>query len=293
MSGWQKDLRDGVGIGAPEKKDKSASLAKVKPAPNDLGISDLEFVDTVKKIDPKKLQKTKDMFESTIKPILIGPGGIKETMAEITDSFADVDVTAFESIADMTLNIASIPRALAIVQEEGAKVSKEEFLNQTMALVDAARGGFKYVNETFREGGLNLDSETKEGLVKTVDDAKVMTQSLGSIGSVGEAFTSLGEDLTMFTGRGAAAKYPVVQAITKMVAAANHINGELASLPEINLKPKLLNLGKALGLHGIDGFTLKREDFSVNVVVDVELSPTKLANAMVDTGKVMKSSKVS
>ena len=284
-------LNTAKNIGKEEKNVGSGSLGKVKPMK--MGISDLEIVDQVKKIDPKKLEQTKDLFAKTIKPIIIGPGGIKETMMEITEAFANVDVGSFEKIADMTLNIASIPRALAIVQQEGAKISKDEFLSQTMSLIDSAKSGFDYVNKAFGEGGIGLSEEVKSGLANTVKDAQTMSSGLGSIGSIGEAFSTLTEDVSMFSGKGAAAKYPVVKAISKMIEAANLINGELSSLPEINIAPKLTNLGKALGIGGSGKFTLKREDFNVNVVVDVKLDPTKLANAVVDTGKVMKGNKVS
>lgn len=79
--------------------------------------------------------------------------------------------------------------------------------------------------------------------------------------------------------------------ISKMVKSANMMHKQLADVNQANLRPKLENLGKTLGLKGNESLRIEHENFNVDINVTVELDPTKLADAIVDTGKVVKAVK--
>jgi hypothetical protein len=81
------------------------------------------------------------------------------------------------------------------------------------------------------------------------------------------------------------------KAITDMVKSANEINNQLSGIQSVNLRPKLDNLGKVLGLKGNDSLKIEHENFNVDINVVVELDPTKLVDAIVDTGRIVKSVK--
>lgn len=105
-------------------------------------------------------------------------------------------------------------------------------------------------------------------------------------------FNTLGEEISSITGKNRK-ELPIVKGIRQMVKAANDINKELSNIEAGNVQVQLNTLSKALGLSGDGKLSFKKEDFNVNVQIDVRLDPNKLADSVLETKKVMKSTKLS
>lgn len=135
-------------------------------------------------------------------------------------------------------------------------------------------------------GELPPENLMKDHGEKMVKDYKKLMDDISKI-SIGGSKVSFGNLIEInSTGSSTAAK-----AVQNIVKSTNEINKELSGISSVNLKPKLENLGKVLGLRGSDSLKIEHENFNVDINITVELDPTKLADAIVDTGKVIKSPK--
>lgn len=185
--------------------------------------------------------------------------GIKIALSNLGETMKKPFVDAKEGIFDY-FGIASPSKVFAGLGEDmvsGLKVGIDKFP----------------ASDVIKEHG--------EGLVKGYKDYMENITGLSNIKKF-----SIGKVIEVDTNHTNVAK-----AISKMVESANNINKELSSVSGINMRPKLENLGKVLGLKGNESLRIEHENFNVDINVTVELDPTKLADAIVDTGKVVKAPK--
>ena len=110
-----------------------------------------------------------------------------------------------------------------------------------------------------------------------------------SIIEASKSYKNLPNEIVSFANEKNIKNLPIVKGISNLVDASNNIRNELSGIDNINLRPKLENLGKVLGLKGSDSLKIEHENFKFDVNVTVELDPTKLTDAIVDTGRVLTS----
>ncbi len=104
-------------------------------------------------------------------------------------------------------------------------------------------------------------------------------------GGLKDQLTELNAITPLFAISGDISQMPAVKVIKSMVDAQNAITKELSDLKPVNIKTKLENLGKALGLQGTDNLEIKHKDFNINIDLKVVLDPDKLAESLIETKK--------
>lgn len=173
-----------------------------------------------------------------------------------------------------------------------------EWKEDVVDLATAAWEGWKklFNKETWLDMGQNIIEGIKEALTNLKDtikqpfvDAYDEITDYFEISSPSKLFAKFGENLMSGFERGVETNSPDKLFVGQAKAIVENINKEIASINEVNLKPKMRNLGKALGIQGMENLRIEHENFKVDINVQVELDPTKLADAVVDTGKVAKS----
>lgn len=190
---------------------------------------------------------------------------------------------------EMVEDLGMIDQVKKLNEKEIAQLGpKLERIRQSMIGPGGIREGMQKMVQDFQDVDLGAFLAVSEKLTK--ESTNIRT-SIASVAMIPEQISQLGERVEAFGGKKDIAQLPVVRGIARMVEASNMIRDQLSQVNTVNIRPKLENLGKALGLQGDQSLRIEHENFNVNVNVQVELNPNKLADAVVDTGKVIKSTK--
>lgn len=268
-----------------QEKMKGASSDALEIEPEVFTVDDIfSNIDKATKLDPEKIKGLESkLIES--KEIILREGGIKDQMTQIAESFGDFDSDKFVKTSDAIDSMASISDSIS-------KISNVQIdLGSIETAVQSTKSGISILEE------LSNTLSQSESLSASAKNAGTLASEIvklaavpASVFSVGKKFTDVPDEILMLS-KEKIAKLPIVKAISKLVETSNHIISELSGLTTFNVKPKLENLGKVLGLKGSESLRIEHENFNVDINVVVELNPTKLADAIADTGKFVKSTK--
>jgi len=176
-------------------------------------------------------------------------------------------------------SLRAIPDVISEISESNISVDKIKNFGK----------GFAEFDKLLSENKISFSPKAIGALSALVPQSIMANMGLQSISSIVSSFDTLTDEMSGFTTKGRAANLPVVRGIKQLVAASNAINKELSSIEKIDIKTKVENLGKVLGLKGTNKIQIEHKNFNVNVGVTVKLDPTDLAEAILDTKMVMKS----
>ena len=171
------------------------------------------------------------------------------------------------------------------------EASIEKFNNRIKPLLigtdgkGGLRGSMVEIGQAF-----SGDEVAKAGVaIQAVTDFAVITEGLNmsikSMGRLSKNLDTVGRKIDKRFNN--PKSIPVVAAIKKMVDMTNRINSDLSNLGTVNLKPKLENLGRALGFNGNDSLDINKRDFKIHVNVNVTIDSEELGKSLVDTGQVV------
>ncbi len=171
------------------------------------------------------------------------------------------------------------------------EASVEKFNNKIKPLLigtdgkGGLRGSMVEIGQAF-----SGDEIARAGIaIQAVTDFAVITEGLNmsikSMGKLSQNLDTVGRKIDKRFNN--PKSIPVVAAIKKMVDMTNRINSDLSNLGTVNLKPKLENLGKALGFNGNDSLDINKRDFKIHVNVNVTIDSEELGKSLVDTGQVV------
>jgi len=260
-------------------------VEKAKKQTPEFSTSDLFFsIDKAESLAPKKLKNLEKEIKEA-KNIISKKGGIRDSMDEITKSFEGFDQQKFSTTADTISALSEIPSALAAISKTrlGGRVIEKSVDGTKMAiyaLSDLAIEVGPVANKAGKDAG-----KVSQNVAKLIEIPE-------SVRQMAESYSNASGEISTFAKTKNIKNLPIVKGISNLVEASNNIRGELAGISEVNLKPKIENLGKVLGLKGADSLKIEHENFNVNVNVMVELDPTKLTDAVVDTGRVLRTPKM-
>jgi len=240
--------------------------------------------DRAAKFDPKKIKKLESKLIKS-KEIILKKGGVKDQMKEISEAFSDFDSEKFTKASDAIGSMSSISDSISKIS--GLKIN----IGAIESIVESTKTGISVLEElskTLSESeSLSLSSSNSEKLATEI--IKLSSAPIAVI-EAGNAFTDVPDELLKLS-KSKVKDLAIVKAISKLIQTSNHINSELSNLSTVNVKPKLENLGKVLGLKGSESLRIEHENFNVNINVEVKLDPSKLADAIADTKKFVTSTK--
>ena len=247
------------------------------------GIDDL-MKNVKKDFDPKKIKEIEKTFNDA-KEILLKKGGLKDSMDEIVKAFEGFGGAKFSTVAESVSSLAKIPAALSfMVDTQKSGVEIEKSINGTRISINA-------LSDLATEVGPMVNSAGKDA-PKIAKNVQNLAQIPASVVVMAENYKNASNEVGAFAKIKDIKNLPIVRGITNLVAASNNIRSQLAGINKVNLKPKVENLGKVLGLKGSDSIKIQHENFKIDINVQVELDPTKLTDAIVDTGRVVRSPKM-
>jgi len=236
-----------------------------------------------KQLNPGQMKMMKSNLEKA-KELIAGPGGIKDQMTEIGNAFIGFDSTSFSTSAEAIHNLGGITAAL---QQTGRTKINQKGIE---ASITASKAGIMSLVGLANDSSLNLGASAKKA--ESLGEEVIKLGSIPAAAlNVAQGFTELKAEVSQFAKAKNASSVPIVKAIMNMVETSNIINTALSNIDTKTIKPKLENLGKALGLKGADEIRIGHENFNIHINVEVELNPSKLADAIADTGKMVTSTK--
>lgn len=250
---------------------------------------DIQGVDDIMKsvkedFNPKKIKEIEKTFDDA-KEILLKKGGLKDSMDEIVKAFEGFGGSKFSAVAESIGSLAKIPASLSFMvenQPNGAAIEKS---------IDGTRMSINALSNLTTEVGPMANTAGKDA-PKITKSVQNLAQIPASVMGMAENYSNISGEINKFSKAKNIKDLPIVRGIMNMVEATNHIKNELAGIGKVNLKPKVENLGKVLGLKGSDSIKIQHENFNVDINVVVELDPTKLTDAVVDTGRVIRTPKM-
>lgn len=255
-----------------------------KKAP-EITTTDMFFtMDRAETLSPKKMKKLEKGIKEA-KGIITKKGGIRDSMDDISKAFEGFDQNKFATTSDSIHSLAEIPSALAAISKArmGGKVIEKS--------IDGTRVAIKGLAGLAIEVGPIANSAGKDA-EKVSKNVQKLTEVPASVVAMAETYNNASSEVSSFANVKDIKNLPIVKGITNLVAASNNIRSQLAGINKVNLKPKVENLGKVLGLKGSDSIKIQHENFKVDISVQVELDPTKLTDAIVDTGRVVRTPKM-
>jgi hypothetical protein len=236
-----------------------------------------------KQLNPGQMKMMKSNLEKA-RELIAGPGGIKDQMTEIGNAFIGFDSTQFSTSAEAIHNLGGITAAL---QQTGKSKINQKGIEASIA---SSKAGIMSLVGLANDPSLNLGASAKKAEALGEEVIKLGSIPAAAL-NVAQGFTELRTEISQFAKAKNVSSLPIVKAIMNMVETSNVINTALSNINTGNIKPKLDNLSKALGLTGSDEIKINHENFNININVAVELNPTKLADAMVDTKRFVESTK--
>ncbi len=262
---------------------KAVEKAK-KNAPK-LSSTDLFFtVDRAEALSPKKLKNVEKNIKEAGK-IITKKGGIRDSMESITQAFEGFDQSKFVTTSESVQSLAEIPAVLSAVSK--MKVGE----NVVTKIIDGTKMAINALAGLAVEVG-PIANEAGKDAAKLSKNVQNLTQVPMSVMNMADAYSNVSSEISTFAKAKNIKDLPIVKGIVNLVEASNNIRNELAGIDKVNLKPKVENLGKVLGLKGSDSIKIEHENFKVDINVMVELDPTKLTDAVVDTGRVLRTPKI-
>lgn len=198
------------------------------------------------------------------------------------------DPELFESFSQLNANKSALSQGIVSIDQITTSIGGANLFYQELNKFNKGKKGG---NDQAVQSIVEMVS-TSNAINSKLSSLDTSAANLVSVSKMASSFEQIEEGTKMFSGKKGVTEIPVVKGIIKMIEAANIINKELASINEINVSPKMKNLGKALGIGGSESLEIRHKNFNVNINVEVKLDPSKLAESVVSTGKVMKSNKL-
>ncbi len=223
------------------------------------------------------------LFDTTDKVVLATTsiGGM------VTSAFAEIGAigTKTDAVGTLLENAAAFPRSLGEFVKAGKAVRGANIGKTMESIIDATGTIFGALNKAFAAGDVGLSDDAMKSFNQVATQAGDIASGMEEIGAIGPAVRKLGKDLRQFRGK----RMPVVGAIAKMVETVKTLDKDLSGIHSVNLKPKLENLGKHLGLGGNDTFTINNKNFKIEVNMQVIMEVDEVAEVLLETGKFSKS----
>jgi ABC-type transporter Mla subunit MlaD len=193
----------------------------------------------------------KTLTEATKNVVSANADAAKEVAAGAPKLTEKSDVPAFLSAASQTVE------SMGRLKEGLSKVSDKE--------IAQLKESFTRVVGLFQD-----DSLTNVKLDKVND----LSKTFGGIGDLGKSYSEMSNAVVTATksiGKNSVA--PALEAVHKMIKVANDLNSALAdgNLNKIDIKAKLENVAKAVGLGGKSSYSV---DTGKNVVITVNMTVT-------------------
>lgn len=249
-------------------------------------MEDISFaLDKAEALKPEEIKKLEESLRQA-KELLLKDDGIVSAMNEIKETFKDFGGTDFLKAAKSIEAMSSIPLALGEMSK--AKINLSSIPN----LVSSSMEGVAAIQDMAMQLSMNMDDSIMEKANSVAKQTNALLTIPTSLSEAAKNFKELEKDVKIFQGA-KIAEVPVVKYIKNMIDAASHIDEQMSKVNVANVNTKLMNLGRVLGLRGFDkAETIKHEDFKIDVYVSVELDPTKLADAMVQTKRFVQNTQV-
>lgn len=270
---YQKDIKSGkVKFTKPEKAKGPMSTEEM-----------FGQFEQAKQLKPKQIEQMNKNI-SLAKDLITKKGGIREQMDSIGKAFDGFDMETFGKSAEAIHGLGGITGAIEKTGKSKINTGSIE------SAISASKIAISALSEFANDKTLDLSASAKKA--ESIGQEVIKLASIPAAAlSIATNFSDLKSEVQQFSKMKNVDELPVVKAIMNMIEASNHINKELSGLTTFNVKPKLENLGKVLGLKGSESLRIEHENFNVDINVVVELNPTKLADAIADTGKFVKSTK--
>lgn len=223
------------------------------------------------------LKKLKDNLGAVTEKEL---GSVREAFSRILNMFGD-DKTLQDSVGKIKEismafdSLGTISAAAAIFKEKFSKVSSIDV--ELMSFMNVA----KAVGSMLNDPGVSISPSAISGIAAT-------GKAFEAVAQLSDAYKSMTEDVIKATasikGDGVV---PALNAVQKMIGIANDLNSALSdgNLNKIDVKAKLQNVAKAVGLGGKATYTVNpSRAVQITVNMTVEINAADMEKALVMRG---------